>query len=105
MVVAQRVVDELQLAAGGRHDRDVVPTLGSDLLAERAQDGVTGQPLNGLDHGPADQGAALFICGGGDVQALPAVGYALLLDHLRRGRRIISGAERIRFSPEVSRPW
>ena len=60
MLVAQRVVDELQLAAGGRHDGDVVAAFGGDRLAERAQDGVPGQALNGFDHGPADQGAALL---------------------------------------------
>src|SRR5512142_2108600 len=66
VVVAQRVVDVLELAAGGGHDGDVVAALGGDLLPERAQDGVLGQELDRFDHGPADQGAALF----GDAAAV-----------------------------------
>ena len=60
VVVAQRVEDELQLAAGRGHDGDVAPTPDRDLVAERADHADRGQPLHGLHDRPPDQGRALL---------------------------------------------
>ena len=66
VVVAQRVVDEFELLAGCGDDADPGAAAGGDLVAERSEPGVLGQPLNRFDGGPANQSRALL----GDPAAL-----------------------------------
>jgi len=64
VVVAQGVVDVLELAAGCGDGGDVLAAAGGDLVTERADQAGAGEDLDRLDRGPADQPGALLICGG-----------------------------------------
>jgi hypothetical protein len=66
--VAQPVEHQLgQLAGGGDHT-DVATPAGGDPVADLAEPGVSTNALHGLDRGPPDQAAALFICGNPERQ-------------------------------------
>ena len=75
VMVAQRVVDELDLGSRGGHDADVAPAAGRHPVADATDPGVAGQDLHRLDRGPTDQSGALF----GDPAAVHVgVGLAVL---------------------------
>jgi hypothetical protein len=63
--VAQRVVDVLDLPAGGRDAADVPAAALGDPLPQRTDVGVRAEVFDRLDRGPPDQPGALLICGGG----------------------------------------
>ena len=60
VMVAQRVVDELDLGSRGGHDADVAPAAGRHPVADATDPGVAGQDLHRLDRGPTDQSRTLF---------------------------------------------
>ena len=60
MVVAQGVVDVLELVAGSGDDTDVAAAAGGDPVPDAADVAGLGQDLDGLDGGPADQSGALL---------------------------------------------
>jgi hypothetical protein len=61
--VAESEEDQFGQLSGGGHDADVAAPAGADLVADLPEVGGGGHALDGLDRGPADQAAALFICG------------------------------------------
>src|ERR671911_499498 len=59
-MVAQAVEDQLGQLPSSGDDADVAAATGGDSVADAADSGVRGQPLHGLDRGPAHQPASLF---------------------------------------------
>jgi hypothetical protein len=69
MPVAQSVEDDGEQFAGGGDHTDIASAAGSDLVADLPEPGAFTDSLDGLDGGPADQFAALFICGYLDIKS------------------------------------
>ena len=88
MVITQAVEHQHDQLTGGGHDPDVAATPLTDPVADLSEPGVRGNPLNGLDRSPADQGRALL----GDP-ATVHVGVGLVMGRGQPGpRRQLPGA-------------
>jgi hypothetical protein len=54
---------------GGGNDTDVAAAPGADTVADLTVAGMRGDPLHGLDRGPAQQSGTLLICGYLDIKS------------------------------------